>query len=111
MISAVKGPHPLPASADDDTDEPIAAVEEMIAELGRLRQRTQDRALLGAYQAAIDRLDALAYRLKLDARPRTLGRPARAVKPVGQAPQTRAAARPGGDHAQAAAAVMVGRTG
>ena len=63
MILAVKGPRPLPASADDDTDEPIAAVEAMIAELGRLRQRTQDRALLGAYQAAIDRLDALAYRV------------------------------------------------
>jgi hypothetical protein len=54
---------PCPASAPDDADEPVVAVEAMIAELGRLRQRTQDRALLGAYQAAIDRLDALAYRL------------------------------------------------
>jgi hypothetical protein len=35
----------------------------MIATLRDLRQRTGDRALLGAYQAAIDRLDALAYRL------------------------------------------------
>ena len=60
----------------------------MICELGRLRQRTQDRALLGAYQAALDRLDALACRLKLDAGPRTIGLPARqAPKPVGAAPQ------------------------
>jgi hypothetical protein len=47
----VKAHRPLPASADDDTGEPIAAVEAMIAELGRLRQRTNDRALLGAYIA------------------------------------------------------------
>lgn len=38
----------------------------MISRLGQLRGRTQDRALLGAYQAALDRLDALAYRLKED---------------------------------------------
>jgi hypothetical protein len=43
--------------------EQLAAVEEMVATLRDLRQRTGDRALLGAYQAAIDRLDALAYRL------------------------------------------------
>ena len=48
----------LPAQADQ-----LAAVEDMIASLRDLRQRTNDRALLGAYQAAIDRLDALAYRL------------------------------------------------
>jgi hypothetical protein len=48
MILPVKAPRPLPASADHDTDEPTAAVEAMIAELGRLRQRTGDRALLGA---------------------------------------------------------------
>jgi hypothetical protein len=35
----------------------------MIATLKDLRRSTGDRALLGAYQAAIDRLDALAYRL------------------------------------------------
>jgi hypothetical protein len=46
-----------------DQAEPIAAIEEMIATLKDLRQRTGDRTLLGAYQAAIDRLDALAYRL------------------------------------------------
>jgi hypothetical protein len=46
-----------------DQAEPIAAIEEMIAMLKDLRQRTNDRALLGSYQAAIDRLDALAYRL------------------------------------------------
>ncbi|HST74024.1 MAG TPA: hypothetical protein VLJ20_01530 [Acetobacteraceae bacterium] len=46
-----------------DQAEPIAAIEEMIATLKDLRQRTNDRAILGAYQAAIDRLDALAYRL------------------------------------------------
>jgi hypothetical protein len=46
-----------------DQAEPIAAVEDMPATLRDLRSRTGDRALLGAYQAAIDRLDALAYRL------------------------------------------------
>ena len=87
MILPVKAPRPLPVSADHDTDEPTAAVEAMIAELGRLRQRTGDRALLGAYQAAIDRPEALAYRLKLDVGSRTLGLPARPVKPVDEAPQ------------------------
>ena len=35
----------------------------MIVELKELRQRTRDRALAGSFQAAIDRLEALAYRL------------------------------------------------
>jgi len=53
-----------------DQAEPIAAIEEMIATLKDLRQRTGDRALLGSYQAAIDRLDALVYRLsEVDAKP------------------------------------------
>jgi hypothetical protein len=86
MILPVKTPRPLPAPASDNADESLTAVEAMSAELGRLRQRTQDRALLGAYQAAIDRLDALAYRLQ-DAGTRILGLPARAVKPVGEASQ------------------------
>jgi hypothetical protein len=75
MISPVKPPGPLLASASDDADELIAAVEAMIADLGRLRQRTPDRALLGAYQAAIDRLDALAYRLSEAARPAPAWKP------------------------------------
>lgn len=84
----MKAPRPLPAATSEDADEPIAAVEAMIAELGQLRQRTQDRALLGAYQAALDRLDALAYRLKLHASPPSIGPPARQTpKPVGAAPQ------------------------
>jgi len=57
---------PAPGSSlalSADQAEPIAAIQEMIATLKDLRLRTGDRALLGAYQAAIDRLDALAYRL------------------------------------------------
>jgi hypothetical protein len=52
-----------PAALPDAQAEQLAAVEEMIATLRELRQRARDRAVLGAYQAALDRLDALAYRL------------------------------------------------
>jgi hypothetical protein len=55
----------------------IAAIEEMIASLKDLQLRTGDRALLGAYQAAIDRLDALAYRLG-----EAGAKPAPAPKPI-----------------------------
>jgi hypothetical protein len=68
-------PAPSPALPADQAEQQ-AAVEEMIATLKDLRQRTGDRALLGAYQAAIDRLDALAYRLTEAASP-----PAPAPKP------------------------------
>jgi hypothetical protein len=71
-----------------DQSEPIAAIEEMIATLKDLRQRTNDRALLGSYQAAIDRLDALAYRLR-----EAGAKPAPAPKPV-SAPSTSQAALP-----------------
>jgi hypothetical protein len=54
---------PRAVAVPDDQAEPLAAVEDMIATLKDLRGRTNDRALLGSYQAAIDRLDALAYRL------------------------------------------------
>ncbi|MGH9205901.1 MAG: hypothetical protein ACRD1G_04995, partial [Acidimicrobiales bacterium] len=47
------------------------------------------RALLGAYQAAIDRLDALAYRLTEAARPA----PAPAPKAAGGSPQGGVTAR------------------
>jgi hypothetical protein len=47
----------------DAEAEALATVEEMIATLRDLRRHSSDRAVLGAYQAAIDRLDALAYRL------------------------------------------------
>ena len=50
----------------------------MIAELGQLRERERDRAIKSAYQAAIDRLQALAYRLA-QPRPITVGRPARTL--------------------------------
>jgi hypothetical protein len=70
-----------------DEAEPIAAIEEMIT-LRDLRQRTNDRALLGSYQAAIDRLDALAYRLS-----EAGAKPAPAPKPV-SAPSTSQAALP-----------------
>ena len=83
-----KASRPLPAPTSEDANEPIAAVEAMITELGPLRQCTQDRALLGAYQGALDRLDALAYRLKLDAGCRTIRLPSRqAPKPLGAARQ------------------------
>ena len=56
-------PAPRPVAVPDDQAEPLAAVEEMIATLKDLRRRPGDRALLGTYQAAIDRLDSLSYRL------------------------------------------------
>ena len=60
----------------------------MIARLGELRRGTQGRALLGAYQAGIDRLEALAYRLENGGGRRVLGlsaSPASAPKPAGGA--------------------------
>jgi hypothetical protein len=64
-----------------DQAEPIAAIEEMIATLKDLRQRARDRALLGSYQA-IDRLDALAYRLsEVGAKPAPAPAP-KSPKPV-----------------------------
>ena len=56
-------PAPRPVAVPDDQAEPLAADEEMIATLKDLRRRPGDRALLGTYQAAIDRLDSLSYRL------------------------------------------------
>jgi hypothetical protein len=52
-------PAPIPAAQA----EPLAAVEEMIAELTRLLDAERDRVLRRTYQAALDRLDARAYRL------------------------------------------------
>jgi hypothetical protein len=52
----------------------------MIATLKDLRLHTDDRALLGAYQAAIDRLEALAYRLgEVDAKPVPAPKPSRSI--------------------------------
>jgi len=62
----------------------------MIATLEDLRQRTGDRALLGSYQAAIDRLDALAYRLG-----EVGAKPAPAPKAVSAASSPQAALRLG----------------
>ena len=84
---------PAPGSAlalPADQAEPIAAIEDMIATLKDLRLRTNDRALLGAYQAAIDRLDALAYRL---AEAGSAPAPAPAPKPVA-VPSSRQSALP-----------------
>jgi hypothetical protein len=67
-----------------DQAEPIATLKD-------LRQRTGDRALLGSYQAAIDRLDALAYRLS-----EVGAKPAPAPKPV-SAPSTPHVNRHGND--------------
>jgi hypothetical protein len=52
-----------PATLPEAQAEQLATVEDMIATLRDLRRSTGDRALLVAYRAAIDRLDALAYRL------------------------------------------------
>jgi len=70
-----------------DQAEPLTTIEEMIATLKDLRQRTGDRALLGAYKAAIDRLDALAYRLSEAARPAPARKPPPAPKAAGATPQ------------------------
>jgi|SRR6185437_31835 hypothetical protein len=69
--SSVGLPHPdhmakpAPGSSlalPTDQAEPIAAIQDMIATLKDLRLQTNDRALLGAYQAARG-LDARVYRL------------------------------------------------
>jgi hypothetical protein len=77
---------PRAVAVPDDQAEQLAAVEEMIGSLRELRQRTGNRALLGAYQAAIDRLDALAYRLtEAGAKPAPAPAPA-APKPPAPVP-------------------------
>ena len=90
-----------------DQAEPLAAIEEMIATLKELRQRTGDRALLGSYQAAIDRLDALAYRLaEAGAKPPPApSKPARSIA-APASPQEEPAARSGRGRAQAETAMM-----
>jgi hypothetical protein len=72
----MKATRPAPADYADE----LAEIEPMIIRLGELPRGTHDRALRGAYQAALDRLDALAHRLNEGAGPRTIGPPARPLK-------------------------------
>lgn len=63
-------------------DDPLAAVERMIAELNEIRDREQSRDLKSAYTAAIDRLHAVAYRLQLaPPKARVIGLPGRKTPP------------------------------
>jgi hypothetical protein len=68
----VQKPSPAPNSLPpaSDRDEPLAEIEEMIARLSALRDRERDPILRGSYQAAINRLQALASRRKV--KPETL---------------------------------------
>lgn len=73
--------------------ELLSVIEDMIATPKDLRQRSGDRTLLGAYQAAIDRLDALAYRLTEAGSPAPPAPKPELPKPV-PAPSTPQAALP-----------------
>lgn len=74
-------------ASSNEPGEPLVAVKAMIAELGELRQGTRDRALLGAYQAALDRLEALAFRLREASPNRIVGLPAPRAVPEPPAPK------------------------
>jgi hypothetical protein len=50
----------------------IATIQEMIAELDRYREIERDRDMRENYRAAIDRLDALVYRLTEREPPRVI---------------------------------------
>ena len=52
-----------------DHEQPLATIDRVTRELQMLQQRERDKALRGSYQAAIERLQALAYRLKEVERP------------------------------------------
>jgi hypothetical protein len=75
----VKKPAPTPSSPPSapGRTEPLAEIEEIIARLSTLKDRERDAILRGAYRAAIDRLEALAYRLKVKPETHVIGLPAR----------------------------------
>jgi hypothetical protein len=54
-------PAPVPSSPPSapGRDEPLAAIEEMIARLSALKDREHNPDLRGSYRAVIDRLGAL----------------------------------------------------
>ena len=62
-------------------DERLAEIEEIIARLSALRGRERDAVLAGAYRAAIDRLEALAYRTKKKPETHVLGLPTKGAAP------------------------------
>jgi hypothetical protein len=53
----------------------------MISRLRKLRERERDSVLAGAYRAAIDRLEALAYRLKTKPETHVIGLPIKGTAP------------------------------
>jgi hypothetical protein len=70
--------------------EPLAEIEDMIARLRHLRERERDSVIASAYRGAIDRLEALAYRIKVKPETRVVGLPIKgAVRPTPPDPPQR----------------------
>jgi hypothetical protein len=63
----------LPTAPAANRDDPLEIIEEMIATLSALKDRERDEALRGSYRAAIDRLSALRYRLRVKPETRVIG--------------------------------------
>jgi hypothetical protein len=76
----VKKPAPTPSS-HPGRHEPLAEIEQIIAQVSALRDRERDSVLRGAYRAAIDRLEALAYRLKMKPETHVIGLPTQRIPP------------------------------
>jgi hypothetical protein len=79
-----QAPPPAPSR-----DERLAEIEEMIAKLRKLHDRERDSILRGSYHAAINRLEALAYRMKVKPQAHVIGLPikGKAPPPAPEPPQ------------------------
>jgi hypothetical protein len=79
----MKKPAPTPNSLPrtPGRDEPLAEIEEMLARLSALKDRERDSVLQGAYRAAIDRLHALTYRIKVKPETHVIGLPVKQTAP------------------------------
>jgi hypothetical protein len=62
-------------------DEPLAEIEVMIARLRKLKDHERDTRFVGAYRAAIERLEGLGYRLRVKPETRVIGLPVKQTAP------------------------------
>jgi hypothetical protein len=69
----------MPRPADVDR---IAAIIRMIADLQSYRSTERDKAMASAYQAAVDHLGALAYRLNQREPPKVIGMAPEPIPPL-----------------------------